>query len=125
MSSVHEMDCLAKETVSVSGRSVAQSSVALTRRDSSKRECAGCEGSRVILPALLLTLNEYSSWSVCVCVCVRGGYRGGVCLSKVINTEISREMCYVCHINMYYHKMLYFICIRYILQPFFKLMKSS
>ncbi len=124
MSSVYEMDCLAKETVSVSGRSVAQSSVASARRDSSKRECAGCEGSRVILPALLLTLNEYSSWSVCVCVCVCV-WGGGGCLSKVINTEISREMCYVCHINMYYHKMLYFICIRYILQPFFKLMKSS
>ncbi len=26
--------------------------------------CAGCEGSRVILPALLLTLDEYSSWRV-------------------------------------------------------------
>ncbi len=24
-------------------------------------ECAGCEGSRVIFPALLLTLDEYSS----------------------------------------------------------------
>ncbi len=32
MSSVHEMDCLGEETVSVSGRSGAQSSVALTRR---------------------------------------------------------------------------------------------
>ncbi len=32
MSSVHEMDCLGKETVSVSGRSGAQGSVALTRR---------------------------------------------------------------------------------------------
>ncbi len=32
MSSVHEMDCLRKENVSVSGRSGAQSSVALTRR---------------------------------------------------------------------------------------------
>ncbi len=30
--------------------------------NSSKRECSGCEGSRVILPALLLTLDEYSSW---------------------------------------------------------------
>ncbi len=40
---------------------------ALWRRpdgNSSKRECAGCEGSRVILPALLLTLDEYSSWRV-------------------------------------------------------------
>ncbi len=27
-------------------------------------KCAGCEGSRVILPALLLTLDEYSSWRV-------------------------------------------------------------
>ncbi len=26
--------------------------------------CAGCEGSRVIFPALLLTLDEYSSWRV-------------------------------------------------------------
>ncbi len=36
--------------------------------NSSKRECAGCEGSRVILQALLqallLTLDEYSSWRV-------------------------------------------------------------
>ncbi len=32
--------------------------------NSSKRECAGCEGSRVILPALLLTLDTYSSWRV-------------------------------------------------------------
>ncbi len=31
MSSVHEMDCLGKETVPVSGRSGTQSSVALTR----------------------------------------------------------------------------------------------
>ncbi len=30
MSSVHEMDCLGKETVPVSGRSGAQSSVAVT-----------------------------------------------------------------------------------------------
>ncbi len=44
MSSVHEMDCLGEETVSVSGRFGAQSSVASTRRNSSKRECAGCEG---------------------------------------------------------------------------------
>ncbi len=32
--------------------------------NSSKRECAGCEGSRVILPALLLTLDKYRSWRV-------------------------------------------------------------
>ncbi len=57
MSSVHEMDCLREEAVPVSGRSGAQN-------NSSKRECAGCEGSRVILPALLLTLDEYSSWRV-------------------------------------------------------------
>ncbi len=56
MSGVHEMDCLGEETVPVSGRSGAQSS--------GKRECAGCEGSRVILPALLLTLDKYSSWRV-------------------------------------------------------------
>ncbi len=31
MSSVHEMDCLREETVSLSGRSGAQSSAALTR----------------------------------------------------------------------------------------------
>ncbi len=40
---------------------------ALQRRpdgNSAKRECAGCEGSRVILPALLLTLDKYSSWRV-------------------------------------------------------------
>ncbi len=40
---------------------------ALTRRpdgNSSKRECAGCEGSRVIFPALLLTLDEYRSGRV-------------------------------------------------------------
>ncbi len=59
------MDCLREETVSVPGPSGAQSSVAC-RPDgnSSKRECAGCEGSRVILPALLLTLDKYSSWRV-------------------------------------------------------------
>ncbi len=46
MSGVHEMDCLGEETVPVSGRSGAQ-----RRPDgsSSKRECAGCEGSRVII----------------------------------------------------------------------------
>ncbi len=32
--------------------------------NSSKRESAGCEGSRVILPVLLLTLDRYSSWRV-------------------------------------------------------------
>ncbi len=32
LSRVHEMDCLGEETVSVSGRSGAQSSVASTRR---------------------------------------------------------------------------------------------
>ncbi len=61
LSSVHEMDCLREDTVSLSGRSGAQSSVA---SNSSKRECAGCEGSRVILPALLLTLDKHSSWRV-------------------------------------------------------------
>ncbi len=59
LSSVHEMDCLRKEPVSVSGRSGAGPD-----GNSSKRECAGCEGSRVILPALLLTLDKYSSWRV-------------------------------------------------------------
>ncbi len=44
MSSVHEMDCLGKEIVSVSGCSGAQSSVASTEGNSSKKECAGCEG---------------------------------------------------------------------------------
>ncbi len=58
------MDCLREETVPVSGRSGAQSSVASTRCYSSKSECAGCKGSRVILPALLLTLDKYSSWRV-------------------------------------------------------------
>ncbi len=50
LSSVHEMDCLREETVSVSGRSGAQSSVASTRQ------------YQLILPAPLLTLDEYSSW---------------------------------------------------------------
>ncbi len=36
MSSVHETDCLRKETVSVSGRSGAQSSVASTKREQFK-----------------------------------------------------------------------------------------
>ncbi len=36
MSSVDEMDCLREETVSVSGRSGAQSSVASIRRDQFK-----------------------------------------------------------------------------------------
>ncbi len=42
------MDCLREETVPVSGRSGAPSSVALTK----------CEGSRVIFPARLLTLER-------------------------------------------------------------------
>ncbi len=52
----------------MSGRSGARSSVVSNSNSNSsngnrsKRECAGCEGSRVILPALLLTLDEYSSW---------------------------------------------------------------
>ncbi len=32
-----------------------------TDGNSSKRACAGCEGSGVILPAFLLTLDKYSS----------------------------------------------------------------
>ncbi len=60
MSSVHEMDCLREESVPVSGRSGAQSSVA-PDGNSSKTDCAGCDGSRVIFPDLLLTLEEYSS----------------------------------------------------------------
>ncbi len=36
MSGVHEMDCLGEETVPVSGRSGAQSSVASTRRQQFK-----------------------------------------------------------------------------------------
>ncbi len=64
MSSVHETDCLGKETVSVSGRSGAQSSVASTRQYQFKEGVCWCEGSRVILPALLLTLDEYNSWRV-------------------------------------------------------------
>ncbi len=36
MSSVHEMDCLGEETVPVSGRPGAQSSVASTRRQQLK-----------------------------------------------------------------------------------------
>ncbi len=62
---VHEMDCLGEETVPVSGCSGAQSSVASTRWQQFKEGvCAGCEGSRVILPALLLTLDKYSPWRV-------------------------------------------------------------
>ncbi len=37
--------------------------VASTRCNSSKREYAGCEGSRVILPAFLLSLDKYNSLS--------------------------------------------------------------
>ncbi len=48
ISSVHEKDCLGKETDD----------------NSLKRECAGCEGSRVIFPAIFLTLDEYSSWTM-------------------------------------------------------------
>ncbi len=59
------MGCLGKEIISVSDPSGAQSSVASTSNgNSSKRECAGCEVSRVILPTVLLTLDEYSSWRV-------------------------------------------------------------
>ncbi len=64
ISSVHEMDCLREETVPLSGHSGVQSSEHRPDGNSSKRECAGCEGSRVILPALLLTLDKYSSWRV-------------------------------------------------------------
>ncbi len=53
-----------KETVSVTGRSGVQSSSVDQTGNSSKKECAGCEGSRRILPAFLLTLDEYSSWRV-------------------------------------------------------------
>ncbi len=63
MSSVHELDCLREETVPVSFWCSELCSVDQTV-NSSKRECAGCEGSRVILPALLLTLDKYSSWRV-------------------------------------------------------------
>ncbi len=61
LSSVHEMDCMREVTVPVPCRSGSQSSVVST---SSKRDCVGCEGSRVILTALLLTLDGYSSWRV-------------------------------------------------------------
>ncbi len=58
MSSVHEMDCLGKETGSAFWcselYSVNQTVTVL------KRVCAGCEGSRVIL----LSLDEHSSWRV-------------------------------------------------------------
>ncbi len=43
-------------SVSVSGRSGG--------RNSSKRECPGREGARVIFAALVLTLYNYSSWRV-------------------------------------------------------------
>ncbi len=58
MSSVLKMDCLREETVSVSGLSGA--SVASTRWFKE----GVCEGSRVIFPALFLTLDKYSSWRV-------------------------------------------------------------
>ncbi len=47
------MDCPREETVSVS---------IMFWCNSSKKDCAGCEGSRVILPALLFTLDKNSSW---------------------------------------------------------------
>ncbi len=49
-----------EETVPVSGRS-GTLQVFLQRRtdgNSSKRECARCKGSRLILPALMLTLDK-------------------------------------------------------------------
>ncbi len=58
------MDCLRKETVSVSGRSGAQSSVASIRRYQFREGVSWMWGSRVILTDLLLTLDEYSSWRV-------------------------------------------------------------
>ncbi len=64
MSSVHEMIAWGKNLFLCLDFLVLR---ALWRRpdgNSSKRECAGCEGSRVILSALLLTLYEYSSWRV-------------------------------------------------------------
>ncbi len=64
ISSVHEMDCLGKKLFLCLVVLVLR---ALYRRpdgNSSKRKCAGCEGSGVNLPALLLTLDKYSSWRV-------------------------------------------------------------
>ncbi len=93
LSSVHEMDCPREETVPVSGRSGAQSSVASTRPDgnSSKRECAGCEGSRVILPALLLTLDEYSSWRVGMVVpMIRSAGRTTLC--SLLRSDLVAEL---------------------------------
>ncbi len=96
MSSVHEMDFLGKDTVSVSGRSGAQSSVA------SKRACAEWEGSRVILPALLLTLYKYSSWRVGrVVPMIRSAVR--TTLRSLLRSDLVAElnptdeqMCYWC-----------------------------
>ncbi len=85
------MDCLREETVSVPGRSGAQSSVASTRRNSSKRECAGCEGSRVILQALLLTLDKYSSWRVGrVVPMIRSAVRTTLC--SLLRSDLVAEL---------------------------------
>ncbi len=58
------MDCLGEETVPVPGRSGARSSVASTRWQQFKEGVCWMWGGRGILPALLLTLDEYSSWRV-------------------------------------------------------------
>ncbi len=54
---VHEVDGVREEAFPMSGCFGAHCSVAPTRRQQ-------CEGSRMILLALLLTLDEYSSWRV-------------------------------------------------------------
>ncbi len=59
---VYEMDGLSEETVPVPGRSYAQSSVELSRRQQFKE--GWMWGGPVILPGLLLTLDKNSSWRV-------------------------------------------------------------
>ncbi len=54
-------------------------------------QCAGCEGSRVILPALLLTLDKYSSWRVGrVVPMIRSAVR--TTLSSVLRSDLVAEL---------------------------------
>ncbi len=60
-SSVREMDCLREETVSCVWSFWCSELCSVDQTVTVQKVCAGCEGSRVIIPALLLTLDKCSS----------------------------------------------------------------
>ncbi len=54
-------------------------------------ESAGCEGSRMILPAPLLTLDEYSSWRVWKVVpMIRSAVRTTLC--SLLRSDLVAEL---------------------------------